>query len=299
MPETITQLSFEVPLHYLREFDEDQDFYFTLSFLFKDPCYWDTIQRLVNKRMVWVDNSTNEVRTPDDVNHLATLYRQIRPTRIIAPDHPDWGPETILTNALALAKKHVPKGRIVVITHHPDWIGHFFSYGISNFAVPYDFRYCTRDKLKRFGGCHFLGLLSVEELLIARPKTCDTSMPIKLALQGLTLREWIKAGCPHIHSTPNFFHLKMTRRQVRLAKQNIRHLKQALVSEDPVNHPRHYTQGSIEVLDFILDQKLPYLAGQVIKYVCRYRHKGGVIDLRKAEFYLRRLIREYETHNSF
>ena len=64
---------------------------------------------------------------------------------------------------------------------------------------------------------------------------------------------------------------------------------------DPVNHPAHYTQGTIEVLDFILDQKFGYLDGQVIKYLCRYRHKGKPLeDLRKAEFYLKRLIQQLD-----
>ena len=66
---------------------------------------------------------------------------------------------------------------------------------------------------------------------------------------------------------------------------------------DPVNHPAHYTTGKIEVLDFILDQQFGYLAGQVIKYVSRYRHKGAPVqDLEKAEFYLRRLIKETTVH---
>ena len=64
---------------------------------------------------------------------------------------------------------------------------------------------------------------------------------------------------------------------------------------DPVNHPPHYTQGKIEVLDFILDQRLTYLAGQVVKYVARYRYKGKPLeDLRKAEFYLKRLIQQLD-----
>ena len=61
---------------------------------------------------------------------------------------------------------------------------------------------------------------------------------------------------------------------------------------NPVTHPPHYTQGKIEVLDFILDQDLPYLAGNIVKYICRYRFKNGVEDLQKAEFYLKRLIEE-------
>lgn len=62
---------------------------------------------------------------------------------------------------------------------------------------------------------------------------------------------------------------------------------------DLINHPPHYTKGKIETLDFILDQNFPYLAGQVVKYIARYRHKGAPLeDLQKAEFYLKRLIEE-------
>jgi len=62
---------------------------------------------------------------------------------------------------------------------------------------------------------------------------------------------------------------------------------------DNVNHPAHYTKGNIEVLEFILDQDFPYLPGVIVKYICRYRWKGSSLeDLRKAEFYLKRLIKE-------
>jgi hypothetical protein len=64
---------------------------------------------------------------------------------------------------------------------------------------------------------------------------------------------------------------------------------------DKVNHPSHYTAGGIETLDFIKakltrEQYEGYLRGNVIKYISRYEHKGGVEDLKKAEFYLRELI---------
>lgn len=60
---------------------------------------------------------------------------------------------------------------------------------------------------------------------------------------------------------------------------------------DPVTHPTHYTQGKIEVLDFIEDQRLDYHPGNVVKYLCRAKHKGSEIeDLRKAQVYLARYI---------
>ena len=65
---------------------------------------------------------------------------------------------------------------------------------------------------------------------------------------------------------------------------------------DNVNSPDHYTQGDIEVIDYILDQKFNYLEGNVIKYVSRYRSKGGIEDLRKAKWYLEKLIDENLKH---
>jgi hypothetical protein len=60
--------------------------------------------------------------------------------------------------------------------------------------------------------------------------------------------------------------------------------------DDLVNHPKHYTAGGIECIDYINACKFDYLEGNIVKYVTRYKHKNGVEDLRKAEFYLRMLI---------
>lgn len=63
---------------------------------------------------------------------------------------------------------------------------------------------------------------------------------------------------------------------------------------DMVNQPPHYNQGKIEVSDFIIDQKMGFLEGNVVKYVSRYRFKNGVEDLRKAAWYLNKLIAELD-----
>ncbi len=63
---------------------------------------------------------------------------------------------------------------------------------------------------------------------------------------------------------------------------------------DSVNHPSHYNAGTLEVIDAIEGLNLGFHAGNVVKYVARYKLKGGVEDLKKAEWYLRRLI-ELET----
>jgi hypothetical protein len=60
---------------------------------------------------------------------------------------------------------------------------------------------------------------------------------------------------------------------------------------DAIN-PNHYKQGNIEVIDFILDQKMNYVEGNVIKYVSRYKFKNGLEDLKKAQWYLNKLMLE-------
>jgi hypothetical protein len=63
---------------------------------------------------------------------------------------------------------------------------------------------------------------------------------------------------------------------------------------DKIN-PDHYKVGGIETINYI-EAKLTreafegYLRGNVIKYVSRYTEKNGVEDLKKAEWYLQRLI---------
>lgn len=63
---------------------------------------------------------------------------------------------------------------------------------------------------------------------------------------------------------------------------------------DPVNHPSHYTDGTIEVINFIEDKKLPYHLGNAIKYICRAGKKDPSKeeeDLRKAVWYIERYIK--------
>ncbi len=66
--------------------------------------------------------------------------------------------------------------------------------------------------------------------------------------------------------------------------------------DDSVNHPSHYTQGTVECIDAIESSMTPeefrgYLKGCQIKYLWRYQHKGGMEDLKKCRWYLDRLIK--------
>ncbi len=56
-------------------------------------------------------------------------------------------------------------------------------------------------------------------------------------------------------------------------------------------NPDYYKKGKIEVWDFVADQNLDFFAGNVIKYVCRYKGKNGLEDLKKARVYIDKLIK--------
>jgi len=63
---------------------------------------------------------------------------------------------------------------------------------------------------------------------------------------------------------------------------------------DPVNHPPHYKAGGIETIDFIEAKQFGYHLGNVVKYISRAYHKGGMEDLLKAQWYLNRAIEKGE-----
>ncbi len=72
-------------------------------------------------------------------------------------------------------------------------------------------------------------------------------------------------------------------------------LKDGIVieEEDVINHPSHYTDGKIEVWDYIKDKNLNYFLGNAVKYISRAgkkEHDKYVQDLKKAIAYLNKEI---------
>lgn len=73
--------------------------------------------------------------------------------------------------------------------------------------------------------------------------------------------------------------------------------------EDVVNHPHHYTAaGTIECIESIeaqltTEEYRGYLKGNIVKYCWRERSKGGTESLKKAQWYLNRLIELDEAQN--
>jgi hypothetical protein len=69
---------------------------------------------------------------------------------------------------------------------------------------------------------------------------------------------------------------------------------------DNVNHPSHYTQGGIECIDALKAATIgktgieAVCVANVIKYLWRYEEKNGLEDVKKAQWYIKRLIQELE-----
>ena len=68
-------------------------------------------------------------------------------------------------------------------------------------------------------------------------------------------------------------------------------------NNDIINHPNHYTDGTIETWDYIEDKNLNYFLGNAVKYISRAGKKDKskyVEDLQKAIAYLNNEIGNYE-----
>lgn len=75
---------------------------------------------------------------------------------------------------------------------------------------------------------------------------------------------------------------------------------ESLDQPDNVNHPSHYTGGKIECIEAIEEATKglggieSFCTGNAIKYLWRWKRKNGVEDLKKAQWYINRLIEASE-----
>ena len=74
-------------------------------------------------------------------------------------------------------------------------------------------------------------------------------------------------------------------------------IKSVEITEDLVNHPAHYqTKSGLETIDVIAAFTEDIVGieavctANVIKYICRWKKKNGLQDLKKAQWYLNKLI---------
>lgn len=87
--------------------------------------------------------------------------------------------------------------------------------------------------------------------------------------------------------------------------EEFNHIKQQILikckeeiemKKEAVNHPAHYTQGNVETIEIIkaMGCAEAFCQGNIVKYITRYRYKGGLEDLKKAQWYLGYLIKMQE-----
>lgn len=75
-----------------------------------------------------------------------------------------------------------------------------------------------------------------------------------------------------------------------------------MTGKEAVNHPSHYqSKSGLEAIDVIeafcdgLNGIEAFCTGNALKYLCRWKSKNGLEDLKKAEWYINRLIGHIET----
>lgn len=226
----MTKFSFEVPIPHLHDFDDLQDFVFALTCLCKREAYGNYLHNTLDKglKTIWVDNSFNENLKPDHWSNVVRWGRFWEATKTIAPDSPDMSLVDIHRNWIAVSKRLSPGKTICVVK---DWTMRDFMIkaGCTHFAIGFRTRpQWSPYEIAKTPNVHFLGLNDLQELKMG-PPSCDTSLPIKLALKGRTLREWHEHGQGHITKGmpwQEYFSLEMTTQQIDLARRNICQLKE-------------------------------------------------------------------------
>lgn len=124
------------------------------------------------------------------------------------------------------------------------------------------------------------------------PKEVKSDKPLETITEKVAEpKQELKPTCPAIvvdSSKDEIQSVKLTQEQEKEVDN---------VVNDPVNHPSHYQGNGVECIDCIasavsgLDGFHAFCAGNAIKYIFRFSHKNGVEDLRKAEWYIDRLIK--------
>jgi hypothetical protein len=235
----MTQFSFEVPITHLSDFSDLQDFNFALSFLAHANAsyrYWMTTQ----PKELWLDNSYNELMRPDKAPLLANLALSMGASYVVCPDDPSW-PTSKIRQAYEEVCDLLGRGNTkpVVVVNSPVMQEEMRKYGANTFAAPYRIRMSKPLKWSSWASdCHFLGLVSIQEILTHNPPSCDTSMPIKLAILGKTIDDWSRDGYPHYHTCdmPDFFYRKLSTKEIDLARKNIIRLKEVCNATETAVH---------------------------------------------------------------
>ena len=125
-------------------------------------------------------------------------------------------------------------------------------------------------------------------------KERDTRKEKKRKLDIKKLREWEEGRARWLKAKERA-RKEEDERSKRREEEEIKLALEGIARREAVNHPPHYNQGNIEVIDAIEDWGLDFNSGNVVKYVARHQHKAEPLeDLKKARWYLDRIIKGIE-----
>jgi hypothetical protein len=236
------QFSFEVPTAHLDDFNEYQDFHLVLSHLCLNNDYIDFYksESELGLKSIWLDNGFNENKKADEVHDMLWAYREIKAVKLFSPDDLNWSFTQIL-NSYDSVVRHISNKCVIPVLKNRTYYDLFASKRTTTIiSVPFRKRPDGVDPewttgqlaaLCEHEWVHYLGLNSIQELNVVRPISCDTSMPIKLAIIGTSTYAWMEQGCYKVHRSTisgDFFDYKLSDKQIEQAIININQLKEAV-----------------------------------------------------------------------
>ena len=232
------KLALEAPTQYLGEFSSYQDFHFTVAPWLREEAHMRYFRN--SPLPLWLDNGFNELGEPIATEEILHLAKELTPAVVIPPD------------ALNEAEKHLRylrnwKGLFPALVgilrsdyrrHWEEIISHS-----DILAVPYGTEGSRKlPILKDIGKpVHLLGLRSVYELITLREQanSLDTGMPIKLALEGISIEKYVSRHKHrfHLRTGVEYISTSLDKEQLKLAHRNclvLRHICDGYQIEEAV-----------------------------------------------------------------
>lgn len=245
----MTKFSFEVPYQHLNDFHDLQDFYFILSCQEGNQIFRAHMNDVMvaGLHSIWVDNSFNETQLATHHHEVLHVFNELRAQKIIPPDALGWTSEQIIEQVREIERHDIPLWKMSIVTSSPRIMFAVYAELIAarNIAIPYATRDTWGEEDMHWAFCHYnvhyLGLNNLKEIIAYQPDSCDTGMPIKLALQDKTLDDWVADGCPHIYNKDlgeagrDYFNSRLTPEQLDLARRNICQLKELTKVQTIIN----------------------------------------------------------------
>ena len=223
----MVKLALEIPLRYWDEFSSYSDYHYALTHeVLSNKSYARQYRNLRGE--VWLDNSFNELKKTVSLPELLKACQEIGPTHLVLPE----AEEPILNIQLVdEAVKTLDKEGIKLKTVAA-WRG-----GVAELedletlvdivALPYDEPrgwLLSQIHPLKWSRYHFFGFNTLSEVNYFKPRSIDTSTPIRLALFGRDIDfEFTRPTLPYYDPK-----IKMTKAQRKLAHTNLWKLKKVL-----------------------------------------------------------------------